>query len=176
MRVRTAVIVLAALALVGSACGDDGDSSAKKKSSTSTTATTVAPPTTSAPSTTAAPVTTAAPPQTVVTLPPGRPTCDGAAGVERDVRASYAGAVSNPSTDIIVSNVRLASADPSYASANSGPSGPNGQIQGGYSILHCPEVGGSGGNLWETIAEGTDQVGCNLQLPPAVRQELVQGC
>ena len=71
----------------------------------------------------------------------------------------------DPATDIIVSNVRLASSDPSCASANSGPSGPNVQIQGAYSILHCPEVGGSGGNLWVTVVEGTSMVGCDSDLP-----------
>lgn len=175
MHARTAVIALAALALAATACGDDDDSSAKKSSTSSTTATTVAPSTTSSPPATTVPVTTS-PPPTVVTLPAGRPTCDGAAGVERDVRASYNGVVPNPSTDIIVSQVRLASADPSYASAQSGPSGPSVQIQGAYSILQCPEVGGSGGNLWVVLSEGTAEVGCDLQLPPAVRQELVQGC
>ena len=136
--------------------------------STTTTSTTVAPSTTATPS-------TSAPASTAVTLAPGRPDCDGVAGVERDVRAGYAGAVPDPATDIIVSNVRLATSDPSYASANSGPSGPSVQIQGAYSILHCPEVGGSGGNLWVTVVEGTSMVGCDSDLPPAVKAEFAQG-
>ena len=81
----------------------------------------------------------------------------------------------DPATDIIVSNVRLASSDPSYASANSGPSGPDVQIQGAYSILHCPEVGGSGGDLWVTVVEGTSMVGCDSDLPAAVEAEFAQG-
>ena len=173
---RTAVLAVIAVALVASVCGDDDDSSSERSSSsTTTTSTTVAPTTTTAaPVTTVAPVTTAAP--SGGTVPPGHPTCDGVAGVERDVRAQYQGLVANPSTDIVVSSVRLASTDARYGSANAGPSGPNVQIQGAYYILECPEVGGSGGNFWIPIAEGTSGVGCDLQIPPAVKQELQYDC
>jgi hypothetical protein len=154
-------------------CGDDDSSddaaSTTTRASTTTTSTTVASTTTSAA------VSTTAPASTAITLAPGRPDCDGVAGVERDVRAGYASLVPDPATDVIVSNVRLASSDPTYASANSGPARPDVQVQGGYSILHCPEVGGSGGNLWVTVVEGTSMVGCDSDLPPAVKSELAQG-
>jgi hypothetical protein len=169
MKNRVMITVFAALVIVAAACSDDGDD---KEAATTTTSSTT---TTAAPTTTSAAPSTSAPASTAVTLAPGRPDCDGAAGVERDVRAGYAGAVPDPATDIIVSNVRLASSDPSYASANSGPARPDVQIQGGYSILHCPEVGGSGGNLWVTVVEGTSMVGCDSDLPPAVKAELAQG-
>jgi len=167
-RVICALVVVSALAAAG--CSDDSSddaASSTTKGSTTTTSTTVAPSTTTA--------TTTAPASTAATVAPGRPDCDGVAGVERDVRAGYANAVPDPAADIIVSNVHLASSDPSYASANSGPSRPDVQIQGAYSILHCPEVGGSGGNLWVTVTEGTAGVGCDAGLPPAVEQELAQG-
>ena len=81
----------------------------------------------------------------------------------------------DPATDIIVSNVHLATSDPSYASANSGPAGPTSRSRAATTILHCPEVGGSGGNLWVTVVEGTSRVGCDSDLPPAVKAELAQG-
>jgi hypothetical protein len=163
-------MVISALAAAG--CSDDSDDDAAStttKGSTTTTSTTVAP------STTTTTPATSAPTSTAVTLAPGRPDCDGTAGVEQAMRAIYAPLVADPATDIIVSNVHLAASDPSYAAANAGPARPDVLVQGGYHILHCPEVGGSGGNLWAPVTEGTSGVGCDADLPPAVKSELAQG-
>jgi hypothetical protein len=174
MKARSVVIAAAIVALGGAACSDD-DSSAKKSSSSTTTSTSSSTTTTTtiaATTTSAAPVTTQAPPTTVEPA-----TCNGAAGVEPDLKALYVsqGIVANPN-DIVVSNVRIAGANSRYASASTFPARPDVLVQGAYTILQCPEVGGAGTPpVWQIVDEGTgDGIGCDL--PPGVREELGQGC
>jgi hypothetical protein len=108
--------------------------------------------------------------QTTTTV--GEP-CGGAATVPAAVKSSSVGGLSGAANAYDVSDVRIASSDPTWGRFSTVPKpGQETSFQNGYGVVQCTSSG------WTVTVFGTVQVGCSgTGAPPAaVRTELQLAC
>ena len=106
------------------------------------------------------------------TLPNDEP-CGGSAAVAATVKASPVGGLSGAANFYDVSDVRIASSDPTWGRFSTVPkAGQESSFQNGYGVVHCTS------SDWSVTDFGTAEVGCSgTDAPPvAVRSELQLSC
>ena len=99
--------------------------------------------------------------------------CGGAGTLEAAVKASSVGGLSGAANAYNVSDVRIASSDPTWGRFSTVPkAGQESSFQNGYGVVHCTD------SDWTVTDFGTVGVGCSgSNAPPAtVRTELQLGC
>jgi hypothetical protein len=109
--------------------------------------------------------------QTTTTV--GEEPCGGATAIPAAVTSSSVGGLSGASSAYNVSDVRVASSDPTWGRFSTVPKpGQQSSFQNGYGLVHCTS------DAWTVTAFGTIQVGCTgVNAPPAaVKTELQLNC
>jgi hypothetical protein len=99
--------------------------------------------------------------------------CDGSAAVAAAVKSSSVGGLSDAADAYSVSDVRIASTDPTWGRFSTVPNaGQEGTFQNAYGVVHCVS------SDWSVTDFGTSEVGCSgTDVPPAaVRFELPLPC
>jgi hypothetical protein len=99
--------------------------------------------------------------------------CGGAATVPAAVKSSSVGGLSGAANAYEVSDVRIASSDPTWGRFSTVPkAGQETSFQNGYGVVQCTS------SDWTVTVFGTVQVGCSGTgaPPPAVRTELQLAC
>jgi hypothetical protein len=103
----------------------------------------------------------------------GEEPCGGAAAIPAAVTSSSVGGLSGAASAYNVSDVRVASSDPTWGRFSTVPKpGQQSSFQNGYGLVHCTS------DDWTVTDFGTLQVGCSgPDAPPsAVKAELQLGC
>ena len=111
--------------------------------------------------------------QTTTTAAAADEPCGGATEVPAAVKASSVGGLSGSASLYDVSDVRIASSDPTWGRFSTVPkAGQESSFQNGYGVVHCTD------SEWTVTDFGTVGVGCSgSNAPPAtVRTELQLGC
>jgi hypothetical protein len=99
--------------------------------------------------------------------------CGGSSTVSAAVKSSSVGGLSGAANAYNVSDVRIASSDPTWGRFSTVPkAGQETNFQNGYGVIHCTSSG------WTVTDFGTAQVGCSgSDAPPVpVRTELQLSC
>ncbi len=155
---RTGVVVVAALTLLGAACGGSSPSASSHPRPATTTSTSTTSTTT-----------------TTTTVNPATLPCGGTPPIPIAVRASSVAGLNVNPDQYTVANVSLARSDATWARFDTLPApGQESVYQGGSGIAHCDGV------AWSVTDFGTAEVGCpgGVVAPPpeAVRTDLGIDC